>query len=232
MTLPLLISVPHAGLRVPDEVADRCLLTPREVAEDGDEGAAEIYAFADRVARHHTTDVARAVVDLNRPRDDRSKDGVVKTHTCWDVPIWRTPLDDRTVDGLLDRYWAPYHAELEAPGDDVVLGVDCHTMASTAPPVAPDVGRVRPSVCLSDVGGTSLPRAWFDRLVASFEATFDGDVRRNDPFGGGYVTRRHLRERPWVQLELSRSPDRSTIEKRERVLDALTRFCRALPRAR
>ena len=43
MTLPLLISVPHAGLRVPPEVADRCLLTAEEVAADGDVGVAEIY---------------------------------------------------------------------------------------------------------------------------------------------------------------------------------------------
>lgn len=228
MTLPLLISVPHAGLLMPDEVAANSLLTPREVAEDGDEGAAAIYDFADRVARHHTTEVARAALDQNRARDDRRKDGVVKTHTCWDVPIWRTPLAPTVIEELLDRYWAPYHALLSLPGDDVVLGVDCHTMAAVAPPVAPDVGQPRPSVCLSNADGT-LPDEWFDRLVAAFERTFDGDVRRNDPFSGGYITRRHAAERPWVQLELSRAPDRTPDEKRERVLEALTRFCETLP---
>ena len=43
MKLPLLLSVPHAGLQVPPEAASYCVLTPRQIEEDGDEGAAEIY---------------------------------------------------------------------------------------------------------------------------------------------------------------------------------------------
>ncbi len=39
MALPILASVPHAGLQVPSEAADRCLLTPVQIAEDGDEHA-------------------------------------------------------------------------------------------------------------------------------------------------------------------------------------------------
>ena len=92
MKLPLLLSLPHAGLRVPDEVAHLCTLTEREIAEDGDEGAAAIYDLAGDVDAFVTTDVARAIVDLNRAVDDRRRDGVVKTHTCWDVPIYREPL--------------------------------------------------------------------------------------------------------------------------------------------
>ena len=40
MTLPLLLSVPHAGLTVPSQVENLCLLTKKEIVEDGDEGAA------------------------------------------------------------------------------------------------------------------------------------------------------------------------------------------------
>ena len=227
MTLPLLISVPHAGLTVPPEVADRCRLARDEIVADGDEGAAEIYSFRDAVARFVTTDVARAVVDQNRGPDDVRKDGVVKTHTCWDVPIWRAPLEADVVRGLLDAYWRPYHAELSRPGDDVLLGVDCHTMAATAPPVAPDVGRERPRVCLGN-GDGSLPDSWFDLLFRAFEREFDGGVTRNDPFGGGFITRHHASERPWVQVELSRAPFASNPEKGRRVLRALEAFCEAL----
>ena len=92
MTLPLLVSVPHAGLRVPAEVEPLCALTPAEVADDGDGGADEIYAFEKEVGAFVTTDVARAIVDMNRARDNRKADGVVKTHTCWDVEVWKRPL--------------------------------------------------------------------------------------------------------------------------------------------
>jgi N-formylglutamate amidohydrolase len=40
MTLPLLISVPHAGLRVPREVEKQCILSEEEIIRDGDEGPA------------------------------------------------------------------------------------------------------------------------------------------------------------------------------------------------
>jgi formiminoglutamase len=63
MTLPLIISVPHAGLAVPQETRDYCALTPEQILADSDEGAAEIYDLKSEVAVHITTDIARAVVD-------------------------------------------------------------------------------------------------------------------------------------------------------------------------
>jgi len=222
--LPLLLSVPHAGLAVPPEAAGLCALTAREIAEDGDGGAAEIYALADEVVRFETSAVARAIVDLNRAADDFRKDGVIKTHTCWEVPVWREAPSEKLVALLLERHHAPYHRRLAADDDRVVLGVDCHTMAATGPPVGPDPGSPRPQVCLSDGDGT-LPRPWFERLIAAFGDAFDGEVAVNRPFRGGWITRSHAAERPWVQLELSRAPFDSDTGKRARVLAALRSWC-------
>ena len=127
MALPIIASVPHAGLKVPDEVAAACLLTPAEIVADGDEHAADIYDIAGEVTHYVTTDVARAVVDLNRAEDDRRADGVVKTHTCLNVPVWRSPLEEAAIEALLSSYYRPYHARLRAlAGNDVMLAVDCH----------------------------------------------------------------------------------------------------------
>jgi len=227
MSLPLLLSVPHAGLEVPAEAAGLCALTPEEIAADGDGGAAEIYALAQEVRRHVTTRVARAIVDLNRAEDDFRKDGVIKTHTCWDVPVWRHPPGPGLVEELLERHHRPYHRLLAAADDSVVLAVDCHTMAATGPPVAPDPGAVRPEVCLSDADGT-LPREWSDRLFDCFREAFEGEVARNRPFRGGHIVRSHARERPWVQLELSRAPFDADAGKRARVLAALRAWCATL----
>ena len=136
MTLPILVSVPHAGLRVPAELASACLLTPAQIAEDGDEHAAAIYDIASEVEHYVTTDIARAVVDLNRAEDDRRPDGVVKTHTCFNVPVWREPLGAPAVEWLLARHHRPYHARLGVlAGQDVRLAVDCHTMLAVGPPM-------------------------------------------------------------------------------------------------
>ena len=59
MKLPFLISVPHAGLTVPSEVKEICQLTEKEIIEDGDEGAADIYhPLKDYVSGFVMTDVA------------------------------------------------------------------------------------------------------------------------------------------------------------------------------
>ncbi len=227
-TLPILVSVPHAGLRIPPEVASSCILPPAEIAADGDEHAAEIYAIASGAVAYVTTDIARAIVDLNRTENDRRPDGVVKTHTCFNVPVYRNPLDDAVVETLLARYYRPYHARLRAlAGRGVRLAVDCHTMLAVGPPIGPGPGVERPHVCLGD-GGGACPNDWMDCLEWSFREQFGPRVTRNDPFGGGYITRTHGAEMPWVQLEISRAPFMSNSDKRRRVLKALAAALRRI----
>jgi len=222
-TLPLLISVPHAGLTIPDEIKQLNQLTALEIMQDGDEGAREIYAnLENNVAHFVTTEIARAFIDLNRAQDDFHKDGVVKTHTCWDVPIYREPLTSELITTLLTRYYHPYHHRLtKLAHSSLLLGVDCHTMAETAPPVAPDYGQTRPQVCISNANG-ACPRYWAELLVDCFQNYFSGEVTLNQPFSGGYITRYHGREMPWIQIELNRATFASHTEKGNWVLAALT----------
>ena len=220
--LPLLLSVPHAGLRVPSEVDGFCKLTPVQIAEDGDEGAAEIYQLAAEVEAFVTTDVARAIVDLNRAEDDRRPDGVVKTHTCLNVPVYEPFPPGDVVDSLLEHYYRPYHARLrELASRGVRLGIDCHTMLAVGPPIGPLAGQERPRICISDVDGTTCPPEWFAIVAESFRDAFGFEPALNHPFKGGYITRTHAAELPWIQLELSRAGFMDADEKRARVLAAL-----------
>jgi formiminoglutamase len=224
--LPLLLSVPHAGLQVPPEAEPHCILTPRQIAEDGDEGAAEIYALEAVVAAYQTTAVARAIVDLNRAPDDRRPDGVVKTHTCWNAAVYAEFPPEEVIEALLERYYWPYQQGLSrrAASGGAILGVDCHTMLAKGPPIGPGPGVERPWVCLSNGEGT-CPPSWIESLRNCFQEVFDGPVTINDPFRGGYITRTHAAEMPWVQLELSRAPFLDPAGKRERVLAALRDWC-------
>jgi formiminoglutamase len=226
MPLPVMLSVPHSGLHVPDEAAPYCVLSPQQIAKDGDEGAAQIYDLSDEVARFVDTDVARAIVDLNRAEDDRRADGVIKTHTCWNELVYDPFPPGDAIARLLDRYYHTYHAQLESEfTDDIRLGIDCHTMAAVGPPIGPGPGQRRPMVCLGDAHGKTLPAGWTQRLAECFRQSFDGDVTVNQPFSGGYITRTHGRKRPWIQLELTRDKTMPHRQKREAVLEALTHFC-------
>ena len=227
MKLPLLISVPHAGLTVPPEIKPYCALTPQQIAEDGDEGAAEIYhGLRDHAAAFVSTPIARAIVDMNRAEDDRRPDGVVKTHTCWNVPVYREVPPAEVIESLLDQHYRPYHRLLtELAVSGVQLGVDCHTMAAKGPPIGPGPGVKRPLVCLSNGDGTCAQDC-LESLVACFARAFDHDVVVNDPFKGGYLIRVHANELPWVQQELSRAPFMSNDDKHLCVLSALQEWCR------
>jgi formiminoglutamase len=224
MKLPLLLSVPHAGLLIPDEVKELVTLSEQDIIEDGDKGAAEIYWPLEReVAAFVTTKVARAIVDMNRAEDDRRQDGIVKTHTCWNVPVYGEPLSEELVQILLERYYRPYHAKLSNFPNGIKLGIDCHTMAAEGPPVGPDPGKTRPEICLSNADRT-CPQDWLESLAECFGEAFESEVSINDPFKGGYIIRSHASELPWVQLELSRAPFLSNREKSERVIEALRQW--------
>lgn len=230
MKLPILLSVPHAGLTVPPEAEPYCRLTPEEIVADGDGGAAEIYSLSDHVQCFVTTHVARAIVDLNRTEDDRRRDGVVKTHTCWNVPVYHEFPPENVIEELLAKYYHAYHARLSeaADGSDVRLGIDGHTMAAVGPPVGPDTGVERPPICLGDVHGRSLPPGWTAMLAECLADAFECEIPVNKPFSGGYITRHHMTEMPWVQIEFSRSDFLPDIEKRALLLRSLDAFCRHL----
>lgn len=227
MTLPIAVSVPHAGLLIPPEAAPFCQLTREQIIRDGDEFAAEIYELRNEVTAFITTDTARAVIDLNRAPDDRRPDGVVKTHTIYGEQIYHERLPETVTETLLDRYYHPYHADLSKLVDSPVLfGVDCHTMAAEAPPISPTPGSKRPEICLGNLEGRSFPNAWTAILLESFRALFEGySVTLNEPFAGGYITQRHCSELPWLQIEVSRSEFLPASKLRDRIVDALTVAC-------
>lgn len=230
MTLPIAISVPHAGIQVPEEIVPYCLLSREQIIKDGDEGAADIYNLQREVAEFISTDIARAIVDVNRSADDRRPDGVVKTHTIWEERIYRKPLPEGIVNTLLDKHYHPYHHRLNGLANrGLLFAVDCHTMAANAPPIGPDSGSERPEVCIGNVNGQSFPQAWTNVLQQCLREAFSGfRVTLNAPFSGGYITQAHRHEMPWVQLELSRSEFLPKPEMRSRVLHALEQACKAI----
>ena len=224
MSLPLLISIPHAGLRIPSEVAEHNLLTIDQIVKDGDEGAREIFDLESEVSAFVTTEIARAYLDMNRAEGDRGSDGVVKTRTIYEEPIYSRPLEEKHVYQLLNRYYHPYHRKLSRLIGGVLLGIDCHTMVAEAPPICPDSGTTRPYICLSNAEGTCSAK-WTKLMVSCLESAFGLPVSVNDPFTGGFIIRAHAHELPWIQLELSRAPFMSLGEKKSKVLSAFQSFC-------
>lgn len=225
--LPILISVPHGGTEVPKEVRTYCRLNTEAILRDGDTWARELYCVADKVAYYVDTNVARAIVDMNRDPNDLTADdpdGVVKLVTVEMEQVWNAPsgLPVSIRKHLIDAYHKPYHQKLDqaASSKRIVLGVDCHTMLA----VGPVCGESRPLICISNRGNGSgdaegesvtapkeLILAFKEALVLEFSRNFmlaekETLVSINQPFRGGYITQYHGNKNqiPWIQIEINR----------------------------
>lgn len=227
MKLPLYISVPHAGTKVPPEIRDICALGEEDILADHDVGADVIYfPLQEYISGFHTTEIARSIVDLNRHPQEIGGNGVIKNHTCCDIPVYKIFPDEMLIRDLLASYYFPYHAKLTADSGDktIRLGIDCHTMAVIGPPVSPDPGLARPLVCISN-DNTTCPAGWIDILADCLASAFNNKVAINMPFRGGYISRLHAAEMPWVQIEISQTAAHSNQFKSHCILEGLQSFC-------
>lgn len=214
MSLPVLLSIPHGGSKMPSELQGIVCATPDDIFEDGDAHTLTIYNIGSTARHIIKTEVARAFVDQNRSLHEmapHNPDGLIKATTCYGRPIYDTPLSDTTQRQLVSRYYMPYHRAIQiALRDDIQLCIDCHSMADVAPVISPDGSALqRPLFCLSDRDGQACPREATLLLADCIAESFGiprRSVRLDDPFKGGHIVRTYGNNPlPWIQLEMNRS---------------------------
>ncbi len=198
--LPLLISVPHDGVHIPDEISAR--MTPAGLAvPDTDWHVAELYDFArDLGASLLIANYSRYVVDLNRSaNDDVLYPGQVATGLC---PEHTFAGDDIYVEGgvsdeerseRVEQYWRPYHQQLAAMLEakrekyGYALLWDAHSIPSVVPRLFD--GEL-PELNIGSNNGSSCEPARQSRVVAAAKAG-PLSVVVNGRFKGGYITRHY-----------------------------------------
>ncbi len=67
MKYPFLISIPHGGNEIPEEVSSRLALLPEEVSWYCDPATRILFDFGQWVESSIDTPISRMVIDLNRP---------------------------------------------------------------------------------------------------------------------------------------------------------------------
>lgn len=162
---PLLIVTPHASDHVPQDILGEMLGEARHdlearralgasLFEQGDPYTDVIFDLPDAYALHAT--VSRFVVDLNRRRDQRGPNGVVKLTDFDATPLYEhgTPPDEARVEERLHRYWDAFHAEIDRTIREhrIELLIDGHSMSPLGPSLGPDGGAVRPALTLMTGG--------------------------------------------------------------------------------
>jgi N-formylglutamate deformylase len=214
---PLLISLPHDGSLLPEEIAARMTPQARRVP-DTDWHVSRLYAFARELGASIIVPAnSRYVVDLNRPSDNASLyPGQNTTGLCPIVqfsgePIYQAgeePHNDE-IAARVQTWWNPYHAaladeiaRLRAEHGRVVLW-EGHSIRSVVPFLFE--GRL-PDFNLGTAGGASCSRALQQKLVDVLAAQVGHTHVANGRFKGGYITRHYGKPQDRVeaiQLELT-----------------------------
>ncbi len=216
-TLPLLVSFPHDGTRLPEAIAARLTPEARPVP-DTDWHIARLYEFARTMGASMIVPThSRYVIDLNRGEDDVSLyPGQNTTGLCPTVRFDGGPVylegqepDEAEVRERVERWWRPYHAALAEELDRLktahgrVLLWEGHSIRGELPFL---FDGPLPDLNLGTVGGMSCTPVTQARIEDELLSQAEYGFVTNGRFKGGYITRHYGRPEQGVeavQLEIS-----------------------------
>jgi N-formylglutamate deformylase len=224
-TTPVVVSVPHAGVRTAGY--EETLVPELDVRGDADLFVDRLYRIGepDGPETYVAAQLSRFVCDLNRDPDDvapgavpehrapRNADGrgFIWAVTTTGAPALARPLTLAEWQGRTALH-AAYHDALAralARARDrfgFAVLVDGHSMPSRGRQGHKDPGRARADVVPGDRDGTSCSPA-LSRQVGEHFAARGYSVAFNEPYKGGYITAHHGRPAERVhaiQIELRR----------------------------
>lgn len=216
-TLPLLISVPHCGTYLPDDIA-RTMSPAAASVTDTDWHVERMYEFARELGAHLLIAThSRYVIDLNRAPDGtvlypgNSNTELVPLSTFNDEDLYlpgKAP-DRAEVERRRSLYWQPYHDMIakvltrmtEEHGKGVLW--DAHSIAARVPRFFE--GEI-PDLNLGTADGASADAGLSERVMAAAAAAEGFTSVLNGRFKGGYITRHYGNPAAGIhaiQLEMS-----------------------------
>lgn len=201
-SIPLLVSMPHVGTDIPDEIAAR--MTPQALLKaDTDWHLRELHGFLqDMDASVLSARWSRYTIDLNRPQEDtnlypgQDTTGLLPADTFHREPLYLPGCepDAHDVRQRLERYWAPYHRQLEQElarmlrAHGAVVLWEAHSIASHVPRFFD--GKL-PDLNFGTADGASCDPGLTCAVVDLARAQDQFTVALNGRFKGGHITRHY-----------------------------------------
>lgn len=215
-TLPLLLSIPHAGTLLTPEV-EAGLSDGARGLPDTDWHIPQLYDFAREMgASVLVGNYSRFVIDLNRPPDNQALYTTATTglypETLFDGSPTFAPGKTPTAaqrESYLHHIWQPYHDKIQQELARIrqqfgyALLFDAHSIASEIPRLFD--GRL-PDLNLGTNDGASCYPELAQQLTACCDAQSQFSWVLNGRFKGGYITRvygKPQENQHAVQLELA-----------------------------
>lgn len=213
---PLVVSIPHAGTWIPDDIEPR--LVSRWLArKDADWWIDHLYGFAEELgATVVRTTVSRTVIDVNRdPSGASLYPGMNTTALCPTTTFDGEPLylageepDEAEIVARRAQWFEPYHRALAAEIDRLrtrhgrMVLYEAHSIRSRVPQLFDDE---LPNFNIGTNSGASCDPALAAAVEAACDASSFSRVT-NGRFKGGWTTRHYGRPADGIhaiQMELA-----------------------------
>lgn len=228
--LPLLVTIPHSGEKVPDLTPWLTKLPEEILMCDVDRYVDFLYepSLTQLEIPSVKTEWHRYAADLNRVPEDVDASSVlgnstpVGTHsrgfhwviTTYKQQLMSEPMSQKAHDELVRLVYEPFHSavrsELESLrklGYGKTFHIDAHSMPSVGTSEHRDPGEHRADIVVSDSKGKSCDPRFKDLVIAAY-VTAGFKVGYNWPYFGGRVTEVYGKPQDnqhALQVELNRS---------------------------
>ncbi|MES3039430.1 MAG: N-formylglutamate amidohydrolase [Bdellovibrionota bacterium] len=226
----LLVTIPHAGEKIPDQTPWLSKLPEQILMFDVDRFVDRLYegTLQELKIPYVKTEWHRYAVDLNRVPTDIDQGTVIgATETAgkfsrgyhWAITTQKhslmpAPMTKKLHDELTQLIFEPFHknivsevSRLKGLGAQRIYHIDLHSMPSVGTSEHRDPGEKRAEIVVSDVDGKSCSAAFKDLVISAYEkAGFK--VAYNWPYKGGRITEQYgnpSQNHHCIQVELNRS---------------------------
>lgn len=231
LSLPVLLSVPHAGRDYPDTIFDALRIPAAALVRLEDR-------YADLMARGCArlgyplimAHRARAWIDLNRDEQDIDSEmvigasrgdypapgikqrgglGLIPRRLSGDGDLWKRQFTREDVEHRISSFHRPYHQTITGILETmrqkfgVAILLDLHSM----PPIRDVVASPAPQFVIGDRFGKSAASQYAELIMSRLRGQ-GFQAALNHPYAGEYILRRHARPRAnihAIQLEVDRS---------------------------
>jgi N-formylglutamate deformylase len=215
--LPIVVSCPHVGTYVPDDIKDQMVPGIAEATEDTDWFVHDLYNFCPKIGiTLIKANYSRFVIDLNRDpsgkslyKDNRRQTAIVPLTTFDGKSIYKNgEVSPQEIARRRGLYFDPYHDAINAELQKLkqqfpnVLFFDAHSIKRLVKSIQDGPF---PDVIIGDNDGTT---AHANLTTSAIKSLTKGgfNVSHNKPFKGGYLTRSQGRPSEFIhalQLEMS-----------------------------
>ena len=194
-TIPLLISIPHNGSHIPDEIADSMTDHGRS-SRDTDWFLDRLYDLPEVAdASLLVAKTSRYVIDLNRPETNESlypgqnTTGLIPQQRFDGQAIWIDPPDEAETDRRIENVWRPYHQKLKSEMDRLVEAfgiavlIEAHSIEFSLPRL---FDGVLPDFSIGTNHGKSCDQGLSDAVINVLKAQSKYSHVLNGRFVGGF----------------------------------------------